>query len=147
MGLLGGLFGSGSRVGLYVDGPNVLRSEFDTDLDDLSDIAAEEGSVAVSRVYLDEHATPQLIQACEARGFEVIVTSGDVDVRLAVDATAAVADGAIDVLVVVSRDMDFKPVLEAAGREGVRTIAVAPGEYGKSEALQNAADHAVTLED
>ena len=146
MGLLNGLLGSGSRVGLYVDGPNVLRSEFDTDLDELMALAGEEGSVAVSRVYLDEHATPELIQACESRGFEVVVTSGDVDVKLAVDATAAVTDEAIDVLVVVSRDMDFKPLLETAGRAGVRTVAVAPGEYGKSDALQNAADRAVTLE-
>jgi uncharacterized protein (TIGR00288 family) len=145
MGLLGGLFGSDARVGLYVDGPNVLRSEFSVDLEDLVAVAAEEGSVAVSRVYLDEHASPELIQACEARGYEVITTSGDVDVRLAVDATAAVADGAIDALVVVSRDMDFKPVLERAGRRGLRTVAVAPGEYGNSDALQNAAERAVTL--
>ena len=145
MGLLGRLFGSDTRVGLYVDGPNVLRSEFDVDLDELRDLAAEEGAVAVSRVYLDEHASPELVQACEGRGFEVLVTSGDVDVKLAVDATSAVVDGAIDVLVVVSRDMDYKPLLETAGRRGVRTVAVAPGEYGTSEALQNAAEEAVTL--
>jgi uncharacterized protein (TIGR00288 family) len=145
MDLLGRLSEGSTRVGLFVDGPNVLREEFDTDLDDLREIACEEGTLATARLYLDEHATPSLIQAGEARGFDVITTSGDVDVRLAVDGTAAAVDDVVDVLVVVSRDTDFKPVLERAAREGVRTVAVAPGEYGRSDALQNTAHRAITL--
>ncbi|PSQ48855.1 NYN domain-containing protein [Halobacteriales archaeon SW_7_65_23] len=132
-------------VGVFVDGPNVFRDEFDVDLDDLRAIASEEGVVVTARLYFDEHATPALIQAGEARGFEVVTTSGDVDVRLAVDATAAVTAGEIDVLVIVSRDTDFKPVLERAAREGVRTVAVAPGAHGRSDALQNTAQRALTL--
>jgi uncharacterized protein (TIGR00288 family) len=146
MGLLGRLFGGTSRVGLYVDGPNTLRSEFDVDLADLRSVAAEEGTLTVTRLYLDEHATPELIKAAEAHGFEVVTTSGDVDVKLAVDATAGAAMDRFDVLVVVSRDMDFKPVLEAAASRGLRTVAVAPGEHGSSAALQNAAQRAVTLD-
>ncbi|WP_121744510.1 NYN domain-containing protein [Natronorubrum halophilum] len=133
-------------VGLFVDGPNVLRDEFDVDLDDLRDAARDLGRVGVIRLYLDEHATPGLIQAAEARGFEVIITSGDVDVKLGVDATALASDGTIDRLAIVSRDTDFKPVLEYAGTVGVETIAIAPGEHGRSDALQNAADEAVTLD-
>jgi uncharacterized protein (TIGR00288 family) len=133
------------RVGLFVDGPNVLRDEFDVDLDDLRELADEEGARAMTRLYLDEHATPELVKAAEARGFDVITTSGDVDVRLAVDATAAAVDGALDVLVVVSRDSDFKPVLERAGEQGVETVAVAPGEYGRSDALRNTAQRSLTL--
>jgi len=132
-------------VGLFVDGPNVFREEFDVDMDELREIAAEEGTVASARLYLDEHATPALIQAGEAHGFAVVTTSGDVDVRLAVDATAATVGGDVDVLVIVSRDTDFKPVLERAAREGVRTVAVAPGAYGRSDALRNTAQRALTL--
>ncbi|PSP23713.1 NYN domain-containing protein [Halobacteriales archaeon QH_10_65_19] len=147
MGLLGTLVGDDGEpaVGLFVDGPNVFREEFDIDLDELRAVAAEEGPVASARLYLDEHATPALIQAGEARGFAVVTTSGDVDVRLAVDATAAAVGGDIDVLVVVSRDTDFKPVLERAAREGVRTVAVAPGTHGRSDALRNTAQRALTL--
>ncbi|MGB9931587.1 NYN domain-containing protein [Haloarcula amylolytica] len=137
---------SRQRVGLFVDGPNVLRSEFDVDLNEVRDIAAEYGPLALTRLYVDQNASPGLIQAAEARGFEVRTTSGDVDVRLAVDATDAVASGQIDVLVVASRDTDFKPALEVAAREGVRTVAIAPGEYGRSDALRNAAEDAVTLD-
>ncbi|MEF8783253.1 MAG: NYN domain-containing protein [Haloarculaceae archaeon] len=149
MGLLDALRGGAGtgRVGLFVDGPNVLREEFDVDLDELRAVAASEGRLAVTRLYLDEHATPELIQAAEARGFDVVTTSGDVDVRLAVDATVAVTDGAVDVLVIVSRDTDFKPVLERAAQRGVETVAVAPGAYGRSDALRNAAHRALTLEE
>jgi uncharacterized protein (TIGR00288 family) len=147
MGLLGGILDNGTvRVGLFVDGPNVLRDEFNVDLDDLREIAEGEGPLAVTRLYLDEHATPKLIQAAEARGYDVVTTSGDVDVRLAVDATAAAATGALDVLVVASRDADFKPVVERAAEEGLRTVAIAPGSYGRSDALRNAAQHAVTMD-
>ncbi|APX96152.1 NYN domain-containing protein [Natronorubrum daqingense] len=133
-------------VGLFVDGPNVFRDEFDVDLNDLRDAARDLGRVGIIRIYLDEHATPGLIQAAEARGFEVIITSGDVDVKLAVDATALCSEGTIDRLAIASRDTDFKPALEYAGSVGVETIAIAPGEHGRSDALKNAADDAITLE-
>jgi Uncharacterized conserved protein len=136
-----------SRVALFVDGPNVLRDEFDVDLDDVRAAGEAAGTVAVARLYLDEHATPGLIQAGEARGFEVVVTSGDVDVRLATDAAAVAADGNADVIAVASRDTDFKPVLETAAARGLRTLAVAPGEYGRSDALANAAHDAVVVDD
>jgi len=135
-----------SRVGVFVDGPNVLRDEFDVEFDDLRGAAGEYGRLAYVRLYLNEHAPPGLVQAAEARGFAVVTTSGDVDVRLAVDAAAAaVADG-IDVLAVASRDTDFKPVLEAAAEHGLGTVAIAPGEHGRSDALRNAAQDAITLE-
>ena len=131
-------------VGLFVDGPNVLRSEFDVDLNDVRRAADERGRLVCARLYLDEHATPGLIQAGEARGFEVVVTSGDVDVKLAVDATAFVADG-VNVLAIASRDTDFKPVVEFAATRGTRTLAISPGTHGRSDALRNAAHEAVTL--
>ena len=134
------------RVGLYVDGPNVLRDEFDVDLDDVRAVAERYGELSVGRLYLDENAPAGLIQAAEARGFEVVTTSGDVDVKLGVDATAATVEEAVDILAVASRDTDFKPVLEAAAERGLATVAIAPGEYGRSDALRNTAHEAVTLD-
>ncbi|WP_254535306.1 NYN domain-containing protein [Halomarina litorea] len=143
--VVGGSAPGEPRVGLFVDGPNVLRSEFDVDLDDVSAVARSRGQAALVRLYVDEHATPGLIQAAEAHGFEVFTTSGDVDVKLAVDATEAVVADDIDVLAIASRDMDFKPVLETAARYGVKTLAIAPGTYGRSDALRSVAHEAVTL--
>ncbi|WP_158056140.1 NYN domain-containing protein [Halorussus halophilus] len=133
-------------VALFVDGPNVLREEFDVDLEDVRAAGEELGQLAVTRLYVDEHATPGLIQAAEAHGFEVTVTSGDVDVKLAVDATEFALANGLDVLAIASRDTDFKPVLEKAARNGIRTVAIAPGEYGRSDALQKAAHEAYTIE-
>lgn len=134
------------RVGLFVDGPNVFREEFDVDLDDIREAATAEGRLAVKRLYLDEGAPPELVRAAEARGFEVTVTSGDVDVKLAVDVTEFVVAGGLETLVVVSRDTDFKPAIEVANRHGLRTVAVAPGEHGRSDALSNAAHGRLTLD-
>jgi len=141
------LLGGRDDVALFVDGPNVIREEFDVDLDEVRDAAADAGRLAVSRLYLDEHASSGLVRAGEAKGFDVRVTSGDVDVKLAVDAAALVAEGDVDVLAVATRDSDFKPLLEVAGERGVRTLAIAPGSHGRSDALLNAADDAVTLDE
>ncbi|MFB6228551.1 MAG: NYN domain-containing protein [Halobacteriales archaeon] len=135
------------RVGLFVDGPNVFRSEFHADLDDLREAAASFGRLGVARVYLDADAPADLLRAVEAHGFEAVVTSGDVDVRLAVDATEAVAGRGVETIAIASRDLDFKPVLETAKRRGVRTVAIAPGEHGRSEGLTAAAGEAVLLEE
>jgi uncharacterized protein (TIGR00288 family) len=136
-----------SGVALFVDGPNVLREEFDVDLDDVREAAREAGPLTTARLYLDEHATPGLIQAAEARGFEVIVTSGDVDVKLAVDATRFTAEGRAGTIAIASRDTDFKPVLEAANAAGLRTLVISPGVHGRSDALRNAATESLTLTD
>lgn len=135
------------RVGCFVDGPNVLRSDFDVDLDDVRTAASSEGPLAFSRLYLDENAPSSLIQAAEARGFEVVVTSGDVDVKLAVDAATGVADESIDTLVIATRDGDFKPLLELARERGIGTVVMVPGELGRSDALLNAADKSIPIEE
>ena len=134
-------------VALFVDGPNVLREEFDVDLDDVRRAGEAEGPLVTTRLYLDEHATPGLIQAAEARGFEVVITSGDVDVKLAVDAARFAAEGRMEALAIASRDTDFKPVVETANGYGIRTLAIAPGEFGRSDALRNAANGSVTLDE
>ncbi|MFB6080478.1 MAG: NYN domain-containing protein [Haloferacaceae archaeon] len=148
MGLLDRLRERGTRadrVAAFVDGPNVLREEFDVDLDEVREVAARYGRPAIRRVYLDEDAPSGLVRAAEARGFEVVVTSGDVDVRLAVDVVRTAVAGDADAIVVVSRDTDFKPAVEAANAEGLLTVAVAPGSYGRSDALRHAASEHLTL--
>lgn len=148
MGLLN-RFGSNAeaRVALLVDGPNCFREEFDVDLADLSRAGKRWGTLAVSRVYLDEEASSGLLKAAEAHGFATVVTSGDVDVRLAVDAAELAVDRTVDVLAIVSRDMDFKPAIELARRRGLRTVAIAPGGHGRSDGLGATADEAVTLDE
>ncbi len=145
MGWLPGFLSREPDVALFVDGPNVLRGEFDVDLQDLRSVASENGRLRLARLYLDDNASSGLIQAGEANGFDVRVTSGDVDVKMAVDATAAIFTEEIDLLTIASRDTDFKPVIELANRAGLRTVAIAPGTHGRSDALRNAAEEAILL--
>src|SRR6056297_2124008 len=70
MSWLRGVLAREARVALFVDGPNVLRSEFDVDLDEVRTIGESYGPLSATRLYLDENASPGLIQAGEARGFE-----------------------------------------------------------------------------
>lgn len=135
-----------TRFGLFVDGPNLLRADVELDLDDLRKAIDTRGRVTIRRVYLDHRAPARLVQAVEAAGYEVITTSGDVDVRLAVDATAAIEAGDLEGVAIASRDLDFKPVLERARRRNLETVVVLSGNAERSAGLLAAADEVVTLD-
>ncbi|ERG95078.1 MAG: hypothetical protein J07HQW2_01523 [Haloquadratum walsbyi J07HQW2] len=146
MSILRRLYESSSRsVALFVDGPNILREKFDVDLDDVRAAADQFGRPAVRRLYLDEHAPSGLIQAAEARGFEIITTSSDVDVRLSVDLTKVAVTNSSDIIAIVSRDADFKPAIEVANSHDQQTVVISPGVDGRSDALRNAATTQITL--
>lgn len=141
--MLDKLFGRGSGHGnaVLVDGPNLLREEFDVDLELVRGVV--EGKVHVARVYLNHRAPASLVEAVETNGMEAVVTSSDVDVRMAVDATALALEG-FDIML-VTRDADFKPALEKANEVGVRTTVVGV-RTGFSSALESVADRVVFLD-
>jgi uncharacterized protein (TIGR00288 family) len=139
LGFLDGFLGDGNRVALLVDGPNLLRDEFDVNLEDVRRVAEPD----VARVYLDNRASSGLIEAVETNGMEPVVTSGDVDVRLAVDATAYALEG-FDIAL-ATRDADFKPALERANAEGTRTTVIGVSDCF-SAALESVADEVVMLD-
>lgn len=134
------------RYGLFVDGPNLIREEFDVDLTEVREAADAHGHVAIARVYLDHKASAGLIQAAEATGFAVRTTSGDVDVAMSIEATSAIERETIDGVAIASRDLDFKPVLELARERGLATLVIAPSHRGRSAGLVAAADEAIVLE-
>lgn len=134
------LFGGDDRVALLVDGPNLLRDEFDVNFEDVRAVARPD----VARVYLDHRAPSALVEAVETNGMEPVVTSGDVDVRLAVDATAYAVEG-FDITV-ATRDADFKPVLARANEEGAQTKVIGVSE-SFSAALESVADEVVFLDE
>ena len=135
---------SRKRIAVLVDGPNMLRKEFNLNLSEIRDILGEYGDIKVAKVFLNQYATDKLVEAVDNQGFEPVITSGDVDVRMAVEAMDLIYNDLIDVLALVTRDADFKAVLKKAMEMGKETIIIG-AEPGFSTALKNSADIAVIL--
>jgi uncharacterized protein (TIGR00288 family) len=132
-------------IALLVDGPNMLRKEFQIDLEVVRDILKRYGDIKVGKVFLNQYASDKLVEAIENQGFEPIIGSGDVDVRLAVDAMELVFNEHINTIAIVTRDADFKPVLSKASMYGKETI-VFGAEPGLSIALKNVADYVIVFD-
>ncbi|MDI9611437.1 MAG: TIGR00288 family NYN domain-containing protein [Archaeoglobales archaeon] len=137
---------SAKKIGVLVDGPNMLRKEFNTNLKEIRELLNGYGEIKIAKVFLNQYATDKLVEAIENQGFEPVVTSGDVDVRMAVEAMELIYNESIDVIALVTRDADFKAVLMKAMEMGKETIIVG-AEPGFSTALKNSADIAIILND
>ncbi|MDY6774453.1 MAG: NYN domain-containing protein [Candidatus Nanohaloarchaea archaeon] len=137
-----------NNIAVFMDGPNVLRNEFDLDLDDFRERLEEDGTITVAKVFLNQYASEKLIEAVVSQGFEPVLGVGeveeeesDVDVYMASAAMEAVFSDDIDTLVLVTRDADFLPVVQKAKEKGKKVI-VAGMESGFSV---NAADEVMML--
>ena len=128
-----------------VDGPNVIRKDINIDLEDVKRKLTKYGRIKVCKMYLDQYASDKLIEAMTNQGFEPVITTGDVDVTLAVDAMQQVYNPAIQVIALMTRDTDFRPVLVKAKELGKETIVIG-AQPGFSAALRNTADVVIMAE-
>ena len=133
-------------MALLIDGPNMLRKEFNIDLDKIREVLDEFGSVVVGRVYLNQYASDKLIEAIANQGYEPKVSAGDVDVEMAVDGTELIFNDTIDTIVYMTRDADFLPAIRKAKEHG-KNIIIIGAEPGFSTAIQNIADYVIKIED
>lgn len=131
------------NIGLLVDGPNMLRREFNVDLEQVKKIVEDIGNIKVAKVFLNQYASEKLIEALTNQGFEVIVTPGDIDVYMAIEAMELVFNPSIDALAFMTRDLDFLPAISRTKFYGKETIVIG-ADPGFSAALQNAADYVIT---
>jgi len=132
------------RIALLIDGPNMLRKEFNIDLDKIREVLSEFGDIVIGRVYLNQYASDKLIEAVINQGFEPKISAGDVDVEMAVDATELVFNPNIDTIAYVTRDADFLPAIRKAKERGKKVIVIG-AEPGFSTALQNIADYVIKI--
>lgn len=142
--LVTGLRRSG-RVAFLIDGPNVLRREFEVRLDDLKSLVGELGKIGVAKVYLNERASVKLLEAISNSGFTPIVTTSDVHLHMAIDSMDLVLGDATKLLAIFSRHARTAPILRRAREHGLETLAIG-FEPGFSVAVQNAADHILRLD-
>jgi len=132
------------KVALIVDGPNMLRREFDFDLGDVKKRLAEFGSITIGKVFLNQFAPDKLIEAVVNQGFEpIIVTTDDIDAPMAAEVMEIVYNPHIDVIALMTRDADFQPVVIKAKEHGKKTVVI--GSEPFAAALKNTADHVILL--
>ncbi|ASJ00824.1 TIGR00288 family NYN domain-containing protein [Thermococcus gorgonarius] len=132
-------------IGLIVDGPNILRKEFNIKLEDILSALRKIGNVRIAKVILNQYAPQGLIEAVVNQGLEPVIVAGDTDVRVAIEAMEMIYNSDVDVIALASRDADFLPIIIEAKRRGKETVVIGV-EPGFSVALQNAADYVVKME-
>jgi len=132
------------HVAVFVDGPNLLRKEFGIDIDLIKKESVKFGSIKIGRVYLNQFASDKLVEATVNQGFSPIISTTDVDVVMACDATEVAFNPNIDVIIFATRDSDFLPALIKAKEHGKETVALVAEEMSAA-ALKNTADKVVFL--
>jgi uncharacterized protein (TIGR00288 family) len=130
------------NIALLVDGPNILRKAFNIDLMEVKRELGKMGNIRIARIYLDQYASDKLIEAMVNQGFETEITTGDVDVTMAIEGMEYVLDPRIDMLALMTRDTDYRPVLVKARRHGKKTVIIAT-DVAFSAALRNTADRLI----
>jgi uncharacterized protein (TIGR00288 family) len=133
------------NIALLIDGPNVIRKDVRLDLVLVRKAVEKYGQIKVSKIFLDQYASDKLIEAMTNQGYEPIITTGDVDVTMAVEAMVQVYNPHIQVIALMTRDIDFRPVLVKAKELGKETIVIG-SEPGFSIALRNTADVVIMAE-
>ena len=134
------------KIGLLVDGPNMLRKVFRMDLEEIKDLIKDYGDIKMGKVFLNQYASEKLLEVIENQGFEPVICTSDVDVRMAVEGMEMIYNPGIDTLALVSRDANMKPLLIKAKEHGKETI-IFGAEPGFSVALKNSADYVIVLRD
>ena len=133
------------NIAILIDGPNVIRKDVRLDLVQVKREVEKHGTIKVAKIFLDQYASDKLIEAMTNQGFEPIITTGDVDVSMAVEAVVQSFNPAIGTIALLTRDIDFRPVLVQAKELGKKTIVIG-NEPGFSVALRNTADIVIIAE-
>ncbi len=126
-------------IAVLVDGPNIIRKAFNVDLMEIKKELSKHGNIRIAKIYLDQYASDKLIEAMVNQGFDTEITTGDVDVTMAIEAMEYVLDPRIDTVALMTRDTDYRPVLIKAREHGKKTMIIAT-DVAFSAALRNTAD-------
>lgn len=135
------------RVAAIIDGPNLLRrvDGKHVSLEELREKIDQIGHVVYGKAIVSKETPSPLLQALTNSGFEPIVSSGKVHVRMAVEIVKMLQENKLDILVIASRDAGCVPLVQRAKERGVTTIALGFNP-GFSSALRNSADREITLD-
>lgn len=134
----------GKRIALLIDGPNILRKEFNIHLEDIVEALEQLGNIRVAKVILNQYAPQGLIEAVANQGFEPIIVPGETGVKLAVEAMREIYNPNIDIIALATRNAEFLPIILKAKEKGKETVIIGV-EPGFSAALKHGADYVIIL--
>ncbi|MEA2071914.1 MAG: NYN domain-containing protein [Asgard group archaeon] len=141
------IFTKQRKVSLIIDAPNILRriNNKQIRLEHIEQIANKLGQIKIAKVILNRHAPESLLKAIENSGYEPIVASEDIYIRMAIEVMDCVNNKTTSMIVIASRHASCAPILRAAKAKGIDT-AIIGFQPGFSIAVKNAADMAFQLE-
>jgi len=143
-------FGERPKVAFFIDGPNMIRKEFNIDLSELRKRVEKYGRIVIGKVFLNQFASEKLIEAVANEGFESVIALGDpeqktdIDVAVTVHAMEAVQNPEIAVIALATRDADFLPLIQKIKEKGKIALLVTV-EPGLAVSLRHASDHVEIL--
>jgi uncharacterized protein (TIGR00288 family) len=140
------------NLALYVDGPNLLRSEFKIDLDKMRRKISRYGRIMIAKVFLNQFASEKLIEAVASQGFEPVIEVGgekneqksDVDATMGASIMEGVFNPNVDIVAIATRDADFMPVVLKVKKHGKKVVVIGLNP-GFSVSLKNVADYVEDL--
>jgi len=131
-----------NRLGVIVDGPNMLRKVDGKQikLEHLEAKLKSMGRIILKKVILDQHASKNLMQAITNSGYEPVVAISDLYVTLAIEAMKIPTQNKkINVIAICSRHARVAPIMLKLKELGIETISVGI-EPGMSIAVKKVAD-------
>jgi len=132
------------KIGLVINGPNILLGKHSIDLVDILGVLNEFGRIVVGKVVLNKGASTKLVEIVVEYGLEPVVVLGRVDVAVTIESMKLIHNPTIDVLALGVRDAQFVPLLFEAKKLGKEIVIIAPSKK-VSDALQNTADKTIKL--
>lgn len=132
------------KLGLLIDGANLLVDNIKEDLEKIDETIASIGDLRLAKVILDHQMPDVYIDRLMAAGYLPIVVPGDTDVFMAIEAMSLIYSDELDILAFWTSDINFLPIFIKAKELGKETVVLGRTE-GFSETLENAADYIVVL--
>lgn len=135
------------KVAVIIDGPNLLRRVNGKQilLEELRVKTEEFGRITQGKAIVSKETPASLLQALTNSGFETIVSSGNVHVRMAVEIIKILNKNNVDTVVIGSRNAECVPLIQKVKEHGTKTVALGFNP-GFSSALANTADEVILLE-
>ncbi|WXG46165.1 MAG: NYN domain-containing protein [Candidatus Atabeyarchaeum deiterrae] len=132
------------KIAILVDGPNMLRKEFNVKLEYIREPVERLGNIVIAKVFLNTFATDRLLEAIANSGFTPVVTAIDIYTTMAVEAIDAIESHKINTIALASRHARCAPILRKVKEKGVESVSIG-FEPGFSTALQNASDYVIKI--